>query len=133
MGVAVGVLAVTGAVAACAASGDEPLSPPRQAVADLSRVTDFTLRATGGDCRFDEDRGGLVYDGLTVSSKSTGALELTFYVQRDSLDDVLPGSVTTVLTFDADSSSHTFDLVIPVTRAQYDAGYDDCQFSTGNA
>ena len=80
---------------------------------------------------FDEDRGGLVYEGLTVESTSTGVLELSFYVQRDSLDDILPGYVSTVLTFDEDSRSHTFDLVVPVTRADCEAGYDECQWSTG--
>ena len=80
---------------------------------------------------FDEDRGGLVYEGLTVESTSTGVLELPFYVQRDSLDDILPGYVSTVLTFDEDSRSHTFDLVVPVTRDDYEAGYDECQWSTG--
>jgi hypothetical protein len=51
-------------------------------------------------------------------------------VQRDSLDDILPGYVSTVLTFDDDSRSHTFDLVLPVTEDEYEAGYDECQFST---
>ena len=58
-------------------------------------------------------------------------LELSFYVQRESLDDILPGYVSTVLTFDEGSRSHTFDLVVPVTRDDYEAGYDDCQWSTG--
>lgn len=56
---------------------------------------------------------------------------LSFYVQRDSLDDILPGYVSTVLTFDEDSLSHTFDLVVPVTRDDHEAGYDECYWSTG--
>lgn len=131
-GVAVGALALGGAVAAYAASDDEPLDPAAEAVAGLPVVTDFSLDAKSGDCTFDADRGGLVYEGLTVESESTGKLELTFYVQRDSLDDILPGYVTTALTFDADSPSHTFDVVIPVTQDEYDAGYDECRFHTGN-
>ena len=73
-----------------------------------------------------------MYEGLTVESTSTGVLgSFSFYVQRDSLDDILPGYVSTVLTFDEDSRSHTFDLVVPVTRDDYEAGYDECQWSTG--
>lgn len=52
-------------------------------------------------------------------------------MQRDSLDNVLPGYVATVLTFDDHSRSHTFDLVLPVTRDEYEAGYDECHWSHG--
>ena len=55
-------------------------------------------------------------------------LDLTFFVQRDSLDDILPGYVSTVLTFDGDSRSHTFDLVVPVAQDDYEAGYDQCHW-----
>jgi hypothetical protein len=40
---------------------------------------------------FDEARGGLVIEGLTLRSRETGVHELTFYVQRDNGDDILPG------------------------------------------
>jgi hypothetical protein len=130
VGTAAGTLGLVGAVLAFSASGGEPLNPAAEAVADLPTVTDFTIRAEGDGCAFDQDRGGLVYKGLTIESRSTGVLDLAFYVQRDSLDDILPGYVSTVLTFDDDSRSHTFDLVVPVTRDEYEAGYDECQFST---
>lgn len=58
-------------------------------------------------------------------------LDLFFHVQRDSLDDILPGYVSTVLTFDEESRSHTFDLVVPATEDAYEAGYDECYWSTG--
>jgi hypothetical protein len=64
----------------------------------------------------------LVHKGLTIKSKSTGVLKLSFYIQRDSLDDILPGYVSTVLTF---------DLVVPVTREDYEAGYDECRWNFG--
>jgi hypothetical protein len=128
VGIAAGTLGLLGAVLAVSASSDESRDPAAEAVADLPAVTDFSLRAEGGDCAFDETRGGLVYEGLTVKSKSTGVLRLSFYVQRDSLDDILPGYASTVLTFDEDSRSHTFDLVVPVTREDYEAGYDECAF-----
>ena len=67
---------------------------------------------------------------VTVTSTSTGVLQLAFYVQRDSLDDILPGYVSTVLTFDEDSRRHTFDLVVPVTQQDYEAGYDECYWTT---
>lgn len=73
----------------------------------------------------------MVYKNLRIESKETGQLELSFYVQRDSLDHILPGYVSTVLTFDEDSRAHTFDLVVPVTRDEYEAGYDECYWSTG--
>jgi hypothetical protein len=123
-------LGLIGAVMVLAANSDEPLNPAAEAVADLPTVTDFSIRAEGDRCAFDQDRGGLVYEGLTIESTSTGVLELAFYVQRDSLDDILPGFVSTVLTFDDDSRSHTFDVVLPVTQDEYEAGYDECQFST---
>ena len=124
-------LGLVGAVTAFSASSDETLDPAAEAVADLPTVTDFSFDAEGDVCVFDPDRGGLVYNGLTVKSKSTGVLELSFYVQRDSLDDILPGYVSTVLTFDEASRSHTFDLVVPVTQEDYEAGYDKCQWSLG--
>lgn len=130
VGTAAGALGLVGAVMALSASSDEPLNPAAEAVADLPTVTDFKIRSRGDGCAFDRSRGGLVYQDLTIESKSTGVLELSFYVQRDSLDDILPGYVSTVLTFDDDSRSHTFDLVVPVTQDEYEAGYDECQFST---
>jgi hypothetical protein len=131
VGAAAVALGLVGAVTAFSASGEDSLNPAAGAVADLPTVTDFAFDAEGGDCAFDPDRGGMVYEGLTVTSKSTGVLELSFYVQRDSLDDILPGYVSTVLTFDDDSRSHTFDLVVPVTRDDYEAGYDECHWNLG--
>lgn len=129
-----GLVALGGSALMVSASSEESPNPAVEAVADLPTVTDFSIRdRTGAGCVFDEDRGGLVFTGLTVRSKQTGTLELTFYVQRDSLDDILPGYVSTVLTFDEDTRSRTFDLVIPVTAADYEAGYDECYFSTGGA
>jgi hypothetical protein len=122
-------LALGGAVSAFSASSDEPLDPAAEALSDLPTVTDFSIRAEEG-CVFDPTRGGLVSQGLRVESESSGVLGLSFYVQRNSLDDVLPGYVSTVLTFDDDSRSHTFDVVVPVTHDEYQAGYDECQFST---
>jgi len=130
VGTAAGALGLVGGVLALSADGDEPLNPAAEAVADLPTVTDFSIRAGGGDCAFDMSRGGLVYEDLTIESTSTGVLELAFYVQRDSLDDILPGHVSTVLTFDEDSRSHTFDLVVPVSKDAYEAGYDECKFTT---
>jgi len=132
VGATAGALALVGAVVALSAAGsDDSLSPAAGAVADLPTVTDFKIGAARDGCVFDEDRGGLVYQGLTVESKPTGVLELSFYVQRDSLDDILPGYVSTALTFDDDSRSHTFDVVVPVTRKDYEAGYDECLWGTG--
>jgi hypothetical protein len=131
VGTAAVALALVGAVSAFSPSSDESLNPAAEAVADLPTVTDFSFDAERGGCAFDPDRGGLVYKGLTITSKSTGVLELSFYVQRDSLDDILPGYVSTVLTFDDDSRSHTFDLVVPVTQDDYEAGYDECHWNLG--
>lgn len=131
--IAAGVVAVGGyAAMTLSASSVEQSDPAREAVADLRAVTSFTLRdQAGAGCVFDEDRGGLVWEkGLRVESEQTGSLGLTFYVQRNSLDDVLPGYASTVLTFDDDTRSRAFDPVIPVSRADYEAGYDECFFST---
>ena len=131
VGTAAVALGLVGAITAFSMSSDESLNPAEEAIADLPSVTDFSFDAEGGGCAFDPDRGGLVYTGLTVKSKSTGVLELSFYVQRDSLDDILPGYVSTVLTFDDDTRSHTFDLVVPVTQDDYEAGYDECRWNFG--
>jgi hypothetical protein len=131
VGTAAVALGLVGAVAVFSATSDELLNPAAEAVADLPTVTDFSIKAEGDGCAFDPDRGGLVYQGLTLKSRSTGVLELSFYVQRDSLDDILPGYVSTVLTFDDDSHSHTFDLVLPVTLENYEAGYDECRWNFG--
>jgi hypothetical protein len=131
VGTAAGALALVGTVLAMSARSEETPGPAALAVADQPTVTDFSIRYEGDACVFDEDRGGLVSEGLTVTSTSTGVLELTFYVQRDSLDDVLPGYASTVLAFDEDTRSRTFDLVVPVSKEDYEAGYDECQWSTG--
>jgi hypothetical protein len=128
---AAGTLGLVGAVVALSAGSDDTPNPAADAVADLPTVTDFSIHAASDGCVFDQDRGGLVYKGLTIESKSTGVLDLNFYVQRDSLDDIRPGYVSTALTFDEESRSHTFDLVIPVTQDDYEAGYDECYWSTG--
>ena len=134
VGAAAGTLALVGAVLVMSASGEErPLSPAAEAVADLPTVTDFSIGGERDGCVFDQDRGGLVYNGLTIKSESTGVLELSFYVQRDSLDDILPGYVSTVLTFDDDTRKHTFDLVVPVSKDDYEAGYDECFWDTGRS
>ena len=132
VGTAAAVLGLVGAVLAFSANGDDDdlLNPAAEAVADLPTVTDFSIRADG-NCQFDQDRGGLVMSGLTISSNSTGVLDVSFYVQRNSLDHILPGYVSTVVTFDEHSRKHTFDLVVPVTKDQYEAGYDECHWSTG--
>ena len=129
-----GLVALGYAALTLSASGDEPSNPAVEAVADLPTVTDFSIgdRKNAG-CAFDEDRGGLVLEALTVKTKQTGSLELSFYVQRDSLDDLLPGYASTVLTFDEDTRSRTFDVVIPMTSADYEAGYDECYWSIGGS
>jgi hypothetical protein len=123
LGLAAGVLALS-------AGGDDDLDPAAASVAGLPAVSDFSIRTEGDGCVFDQGRGGLVYRGLTIASKSSGVLELSFYAQRDSLDDILPGHVSTALTFDEDTHSHTFDLVVPATQDDYDSGYDECYWTT---
>ena len=131
VGTAVVALGLVGAAAACSANSDESLNPAAAAVADLQTVTDFSFDGDSEGCAFDPERGGLVYKGLTIKSKSTGVLKLSFYVQRDSLDDILPGYVSTVFVFDQGSRSHTFDLVLPVAQDDYAAGYDECRWHVG--
>lgn len=92
-GTAAGIFGLAGAVLALSAGSDEGLNPAAEVVADMPTVTDFSIRAEGDGCVYDQEHGGLVYKGLTIESGSTGVLELTFYVQRDSLDDILPGYV----------------------------------------
>jgi len=129
-----GLVALGYAALTLSASGGESTNPAVEAVAGLPTVSDFSIRGeTNADCVFDEDRGGLVWEGLTIKTKQTGSLELTFYVQRDSLDHILPGYVSTVLAFDEDTRSHTFDVVIPVTATDYEAGYDECYWSIGGS
>src|SRR3954462_4921673 len=129
-GTAAAVFALAGTVLALSAGSNDTPDPAAETVADLPAVSDFSIRAEGDGCVFDQDRGGLVYEGLTIKSKSTGVLQLAFYVQRHSLDDILPGFVSTALTFDEKSRSHTFDLVVPVTKDDYEAGYDECGWTT---
>ena len=131
VGTAAVAVGLVGVVTACSADNDESLNPAAEAVAKLPTVTDFSFDGERDGCVFDSERGGLVYKGLTIKSKSTGVLEIAFYVQRDSLDDILPGYISTVLTFDDEARSHTFDLVIPVTQDDYEAGYDECRWNFG--
>ena len=133
VGVAAGAAGILAAVVATGVGGGGDLDPAAGTVAELPTVTDFSLRAASDGCAFDQARGGLVYKGLTIASTSTGVLALSFYAQRGSLDDILPGYVSTVLTFDEDARSHTFDLVVPVTQAQYEAGYNECRFATSSS
>ncbi len=112
-------------------SEDAGADPAAQRVADLPLVTSYSIDAETDGCAFDADRGGLVIEGLTVTARSSGRLPVTFHVERDSLDDVMPGYVLVVLAFDDDTRSRTFDLVIPATREQVAAGYDECRWTVG--
>ena len=68
-----------------------------------------------------------------MKASSAGVLELSFHVQGESLDDVLSGQVTTALVFEEGSLARTFDLVVPVSRQDYEAGYDECRWTAGGA
>jgi hypothetical protein len=80
--------------------------------------------------------GGLValgYTAVTLSASSdepsnpaAEAVADLPTVTNFTIRDETPGC-----TFDEETRSRTFDLVIPATPADYEAGYDECQFSTG--
>ena len=71
----------------------------------------------------------MVYKGLTIRSRSTGARAL-LHVQRDSLDDIVvyhPRSAT----FD-EARSHTFDLVVSRIKGDdYGAATTSARHSAG--
>lgn len=137
---AVAALAVLVALAAAfaggwllAADGPAASDPAAGAAEDVAVVGSFAVSAGEEGCSYDAARGGLVLEDVTVASEDDGRLEVTFYVERGSLDDVLPTSATLVVTFDDERREHTFDVVLPVSRAQHDAGYDDCRWHVGGS
>ena len=130
VGASAGALALLGAGLAFSARGEESGNPAVQVVADLPTVSDFSL-GMKGDCAYDADRGGLLIEGITIRSRSTGVLDMSFYVEHGSSGKILPGYVSTVLAFDRRSRSHTFDVVLPVSRTDYEDGYRECSWSTG--
>lgn len=82
VGTAAVALGLVGAVTALSASSDEAINPAAEAVADLPGVTQFSFDADGDGCVFDPDRGGLVYEDLTIRSRSSGVLRISFYARQ---------------------------------------------------
>lgn len=89
----------------------------------------FRFAEPGGpNCTFSEEEGGYVF-GITASAREGGTrLPVKAWVQRDSLDDVLPGSTSyEQLDFVVPDRPVTETVVLPATAEDVAAGYDDCR------
>ena len=99
--------------------------------AEAPPLAHFTFHSTQG-CRFDADRGGLVAH-LDLTTRSTGRftvdLEAVPAAGVGDLDVTTPHAVRLTVPFYGGRAHKQFDVVVPLTRAEYDQGYRKCRYT----
>ena len=128
---AVAVLAVLGLVTVVSAQSQAEtnlLDPEAPALGD------FTMHS-GGSCTYEPDRGGLVAH-FDVSSSNTGRFTVDVEAVTDegvdNLDVSTPHVVRFTVPFYGGQTRQQFDVVVPLTEAQYQDGYQKCRYTAPN-
>ena len=99
--------------------------------ADAPALADFDMQSDG-DCSFDADRGGLVAH-FEVSTQDTG--RFTIDVEgvtdegADNLDITTTHAARYSVSFDGGQARKEFDVVVPLTEAEYQDGYRSCRYA----
>lgn len=127
VGIVAAVVAVLiGGLAVIAQGSDEP-GPLDDGAPGLA---DFTMRPSG-DCVYDADRGGLV---AHFSVRTTSAGTFTLDVEATTAEGVENGDVTSPhvvrvrVPFYGGRTRKAFDVVVPLSEADYRAGYSECRW-----
>jgi hypothetical protein len=97
-------------------------------------VSDFTMR-TRGECTYEPDRGGLVAH-FDVSTSDAGRftvdLEAVTAEGADNLDISTTHVVRFTVPFYGGRARQRFDVVVPLTEADYQQGYRKCRYHVPN-
>lgn len=123
-----GVLAVVGVVGARAAHDGGATDPM---AADAPFLAHYSFRPTGS-CAFAPERGGLVAH-FDLRTHDTG--QLTFQVEAvtaegdGDLDITTPHAVRVTVPFYAGQTRKQLDVVVPLSRSDYESGYRKCRFT----
>lgn len=122
------VLASLGLVAVLTEASEAETDSLGSATPALSH---FTMQP-GGECTYAPDRGGLVahFDVRTSESgRFTVDLEAVTDEGSDNLDIPTPHVVRVTVPFYGGQSRKEFDVVVPLTEADYQDGYRKCRYA----
>lgn len=126
-GVVVAVAAVLiGGLAVIAQGSDQP-GPLDDAAPGLA---EFTL-TPGDECVYDADRGGLVahFEVRTgAAGRFTLDVEATTTEGVDNADITSPHVVRVSVPFHGGRTHKEFDVVVPLSEADYRDGYSECRW-----
>ena len=99
--------------------------------ADAPHVADFTMHP-GERCRYEPDRGGMVAH-FEVSTRDAGrfTVDLAAVTEEglDNLDIATPHVVRFTVPFYGGETRKQFDVVVPLTEADYQHGYRKCRWT----
>ncbi len=99
--------------------------------ADAPHVADFTMHS-GGPCTYEPERGGMVAH-FEVSTREAGrfTVDLAAVTEEglDNLDISTPHVVRFTVPFYGGPTRNQFDVVVPLTAADYQHGYRECRWT----
>jgi hypothetical protein len=102
--------------------------------ADAHGLSDVTFRSTG--CTYEPDRGGLVaHFDVRTSDAGRFTVDVSAVTQEalDNADITTPHVVRYTLPFYGGQSHKEFDVVVPLSEAEYQQGYRKCRYNYGDA
>ena len=122
------VVVVLGVVAVLVGRGQDEPDPLD---ADAPGLADFTFRPTAR-CTYEPDRGGMVAP-LEVSTRDAGRFTVDVRAVTDagaSNEDISTEHVVRVtVPFYGGQTRKRFDVVVPLTEAEYQQGYRECRWT----
>lgn len=105
-------------------------SQPHPLDADAPALADLTFHTKG--CAFDPDRGGLVVH-FAVSTADEGRFTVDVAAVTDQgaddLDVTTPHVVRFTVPFYGGQTRKEFDVVVPLSPADYQQGYQKCRYT----
>jgi hypothetical protein len=123
------VVLLLGVVAVVVLGQDRDETNPLSA--DAPGLTEFTIRPFTEDCRYEPARGGLVAH-FDVSTSDAGRftvdVEAVTDEGMDDLDISTPHVVRFTVPFYGGRTRKQFDVVVPLTEADYRDGYRKCRY-----
>lgn len=125
------VFAVLGLVAVLIGQSQAETNPLDS---EAPALADFTMHS-GGKCSYEPDRGGMVAH-FDVSTSDAGRFTVDVEVVTDEGADNLDISTTHVVRFTVPfyggQTRQEFDVVVPLTEADYQHGYRKCRYTAPN-
>jgi hypothetical protein len=96
-----------------------------------SHVADFTMHPKG-PCTYEPDRGGMVaHFEVTTHDAGRFTVDLAAVTDEglDNLDIATPHVVRFTVPFYGGQTRKQFDVVVPLTEADYEHGYRKCRWT----